>query len=275
MIAHARRTFVVRSLAASTAWLMTPRLRAQPAEASTVARLQTLVAGAQRPDAERARDVFRHPVETLAFFGIRDDMTVVEVWPGAGWYTRILAPFLKERGKLILAAYKPGPNGGPVGGRLRDALAAQPEVFGTPVFTVLDQGEYAIAPAGSVDMVLTFRNLHNWMDDGNAAEVLQAFHRALKPGGVLGLVEHRAAPGPQDPRAPSGYVTEAFAIELAQAAGFRLAARSDVNANPKDGKDYPQGVWTLPPTYALKEVDRAKYAAIGESDRMTLKFVKA
>ncbi len=238
------------------------------------ARLQAAVNGAHRSDADKARDQYRHPVETLAFFGIREDMTVVELWPGGGWYTRILAPLLKDRGKLYLAAYKPGLIIRNATNTQREEVAAKPEVFGKPIFTVLEKGEYDIAPPGSADLVLTFRNLHNWMDDGHVEAVFQAIHRALKPGGVLGLVEHRAPPGPQDPRAKSGYVTEAHTIKLAEAAGLRLVARSEINANPKDTKDHPKGVWTLPPSYALKDVDREKYAAIGESDRMTLKFVK-
>jgi predicted methyltransferase len=147
-------------------------------------------------------------------------------------------------------------------------------VYGVPAFTVFEKGEYEIAPPGSADLVLTFRNLHNWMSDGYADEVFTAMYRALRPGGALGVVEHRANPGRQDPLARSGYVTEAHVIALAAAAGFRLSAKSEINANPRDTKDYPRGVWTLPPNYALQDADREKYAAIGESDRMTLRFVK-
>jgi len=249
----------------------------QPAAVSspeTLAKLQAVVGGAQRTDAERARDRYRHPIETLAFFGIRERMTVVEIYPGGGWYTRILAPFLKDQGTLYLAARRPGVAPRGATDALREELAARPETFGKPVFTVFEKGEYEIAPAGSADMVLTFRNVHNWMGDGQAEEVFRAMYRALKPGGVLGVVEHRANPGAQDPRARSGYVTEAYVIKLAEDVGFRLASKSEINANPKDTKDHPRGVWTLPPNYALKDVDREKYAAIGESDRMTLRFVK-
>jgi len=240
----------------------------------TIARLQVIVGGAQRSDAERARDRYRHPVETLAFFGVHESMTVVEIYPGGGWYTRILAPLLRDRGTLYLAARRPGVPPRGATDALRGELAARPDVFGKPVFTVLEKGEYEIGPAGSADLVLTFRNIHNWMSEGEAEQVFRAMHRVLKRGGVLGVVEHRADPGPQDPRARSGYVTEAYAIRLAEEAGFRLAARSEINANAKDTKDHPRGVWTLPPNYALKDVDREKYAAIGESDRMTLRFVK-
>ena len=254
--------------------LAVPAARAQGAEPRTVAKLNAVVAGAHRPEPDRARDRYRNPVETLAFLGLRDDMTVVEIWPGGGWYTRILAPFLKDHGRLYLAAYEPGLIIRNATNAQREAVAARPEVFGKPVFTVLEKGKYDIAPPGSADLVLTFRNLHNWMEAGDAEEVFGAMFRALKPGGVLGFVEHRANPGPQDPQAKSGYVTEAYAIALAERAGFRLVARSEVNANPRDTKDHPKGVWTLPPSFALKDVDRAKYAAIGESDRMTLRFVK-
>ena len=249
----------------------------QPAAVSSpeaLAKLQAVAGGAHRAEAERARDRYRHPVETLAFFGIRERMTVVEIYPGGGWYTRILAPFLKDQGTLYLAARRPGVAPRGATDALREELAARPETFGKPAFTVFEKGEYEIEPAGSADMVLTFRNVHNWMGDGQAEEVFRAMYRALKPGGVLGVVEHRADPGPQDPRARSGYVTEAHVIKLAEGAGFRLAARSEINANPKDTKDHPKGVWTLPPNYALRDVDREKYAAIGESDRMTLRFVK-
>jgi predicted methyltransferase len=247
---------------------------AQQSSPDTVTRLKSIVAGDHRSEHERARDRFRNPVETLAFFGIRDHMTVVEIRPGGGWYTRILAPFLKEKGVLYLAASEPGTIVRNATNALREDVAARPEVYGKPIFTVLEKGKYDIAPAGSADLVLTFRNLHNWMNEGDVEEVFRAMHRALKPGGVLGVVEHRANPGAQDAQAKNGYVTEEHAIRLAQAAGFRLVAKSEVNANPKDTKDHPRGVWALPPSYALKDADREKYAAIGESDRMTLRFVK-
>ena len=258
---------------AALAYASLPAAAQQPGP-DTVARLKSIVAGDQRPEREKARDRYRNPVETLAFFSIRDDMTVVEVWPGGGWYTRILAPLLKERGQLYLAAYEPGLIIRNAANAQREEVAAKPAVYGKPVFTVLEKGKYEIAPARSADLVLTFRNLHNWMDAGDADDVFKAMFRALKPGGALGLVEHRANPGPQDPKAKNGYVTEEHVIKLAEAAGFKLVARSELNANPKDTKDHPRGVWTLPPSYALKDTDREKYAAIGESDRMTLKFVK-
>ena len=213
-------------------------------------------------------------METLLFFGIRDDMTVVELSPEAGWYSRILAPFLKNSGKLYLAVGDADAMAGGVAGKLELEFLKNADVYGKPKFTVLAKGTYDVAPPGSADLVLTFRNVHNWMDEGYANEVFRAAFRALKPGGVLGIVEHRAKPGQQDPKARSGYVAEAFVIELAESAGFRRVAASEINANPKDTKDYPKGVWALPPSYAAGNTDRSKYAAIGESDRMTLKFIK-
>jgi predicted methyltransferase len=231
--------------------------------------LKTVIAGPQRSDAERARDQYRHPLETLTWFGIKDDMRVVEIWPGGGWYTAILAPFLKDKGQYYAAVFE---NAQP----LKDRLAAKPELYGKVTLTeLIPPAKTDIAPAGSADMVLTFRNVHNWMSRGFAEEVFQAMYRALKPGGILGVVEHRGNPAvPQDPKAASGYVNEDYVIKLAEGAGFQLVSRTEINANPKDTKDYPQGVWTLPPVLRLKEVDREKYVAIGESDRMTLKFVK-
>jgi predicted methyltransferase len=196
---------------------------------------------------------------------------VVEIWPGAGWYTAILAPYLKQDGKLY-AAVAPGENTA----EYRKKLTDDPKDYGKVVVTDLNPPtELQMAPAESVDMVLTFRNVHNWIRSGYAEDVFKAIYLALKPGGVLGLEEHRGDPNaPQDPKAASGYVREDYVIKLAEQAGFQLVGRSEINANPKDTKNYPDGVWTLPPTLRLKDVDRSKYQAIGESDRMTLKFVK-
>ncbi len=210
----------------------------------------------------------------LFFFGIRPDMSVVEVWPEGGWYTRILGPFLRDNGTLYLATSEADARNRNDANSLRKQVMGNPQVYGAPVFTILDREMYDIAPANSADMVLTFRNVHNWMAAGFASEAFRAMYRALKPGGVLGVEEHRAKPAPQDPKARSGYVTEAFVIGLAESVGFRLVASSEINANPKDTKDYPRGVWALPPSYAMGAAERPRYAAIGESDRMTLKFVK-
>jgi len=267
------RHILVASLA-SLGMLTTVASHASESSKADVAALEQAVAGTQRSAANRARDQYRHPVETLLFFGIRDDMTVVELTPGAGWYSRILAPFLKNTGKLYLAVGDADAIAGSGGGKLQREFLQNSDVYGTPKFTVLAKGRYDVAAPDSADLVLTFRNVHNWMGGGYANEVFSAAFRALKPGGVLGIVEHRAKPGPQDPAARSGYVAEAFVIELAETAGFRWVAASEINANPKDTKDYPKGVWTLPPSYAAGEVDRQKYAEIGESDRMTLRFIK-
>lgn len=240
--------------------------------------LERSVAGSHRSASNRARDAHRHPIETLQFFEIQPDWTVVEVWPGGGWYTEILAPFLRERGRLYAAQLDPAAGDyarGIVEG-YRTKLASRPDLYDRVTVTTLAAGaKEPIAPAGSADLVVTFRNLHNWMMFGTEREALSAMHTALKPGGILGIVEHRGDPKvPQDPKALSGYVNEAFAIELIESAGFELIERSEVNANPKDAKNYEKGVWTLPPTLAAGEQDRARYASIGESDRFTLKFRK-
>ena len=241
----------------------------QPADGKTVTALKDILASPRRAESDKVRDQYRHPLETLAWFGIRDDMTVVEIWPGGGWYTDILAPFLKERGMYYAAAPE---NAQP----FKEKLAAGPLLYSKVIVTELaPPTKMDIAPEGSADMVLTFRNIHNWMNRGYADGVFKVMYRALKPGGVLGIVEHRGNPAlPQDPKAASGYVTEDRVIQLAEAADFQLVARSEINANSKDTKDYPKGVWTLPPVLRMEDVDREKYLAIGESDRMTLKFVK-
>jgi predicted methyltransferase len=250
-----------------------------PRDAATAAAIDQVLAGAHRSTENRARDAHRHPADTLLFFGIKPDMTVVEVWPGAGgWYTEILAPLLAPRGKLYAAQLPPAPGNEYVTASLRrfnEKLAAQPDLYGKVEVTTLGPSGEAIAPPGSADLVVTFRNVHNWMNLGYAKEAFAAMFAALKPGGILGVVEHRGDPNkPQDARAATGYVNEEYAIGLIEAAGFELVARSEINANPGDTKDYEQGVWTLPPDFRLGKRERAKYEAIGESDRFTLKFRK-
>ena len=245
---------------------------------STAEALTTILAGDQRSSANRARDVYRHPKETLLFFGIRPEMSVLEVWPEPGWYTEVIAPLLREKGKYYAGVIAPDPSSKYITQRLADysaKLASRPDLYDrVMVVTFPNDGTDAVAP-GSVDMVVTFRNLHNWMARDTATQALATMYRALKPGGVLGVAEHRGNSAvPQDPKAKSGYVNEDYAVKMIEAQGFRLVAKSEVNANPKDTKDYEQGVWTLPPTYRLGEKDREKYAAIGESDRFTLRFVK-
>jgi predicted methyltransferase len=226
----------------------------------------------------QARDVYRHPLDTLLFFGIKPEMTVVEVWPGSGgWYTEVLAPLLRD-GRLYVALMPPQPGNEYVTQSLRqfeEKLASRPDVYGKVTLTRLGSGEFNIAPPGSADLVVTFRNLHNWMNLGIAESALAEMHRALKPGGILGVEDHRADPSkPVDPRATNGYVNEEYAIRLIEAAGFELVERSEINANPADTKDHEQGVWALPPSYRAGKRDRAKYEAIGESDRFTLRFRK-
>jgi predicted methyltransferase len=247
---------------------------------TTKAALQRLATGDHRSESNKQRNAYRHPVETLMWFGIRDDMTVVEIWPGReGWYTEILAPFLKEKGKYYAANFDAASESESLrrgAQQFKEKLAANPELYSAVIVTELAPPQKTeIAPADSADMILTFRNVHSWMGAGVADEVFVAMYRALKPGGILGVVTHRGdASAPQDPKAASGYVTEEHVIKLAEAAGFQLIDRTEINANPKDTKDYPDGVWTLPPVLRKGEVDREKYLAIGESDRMTLKFTK-
>jgi predicted methyltransferase len=233
--------------------------------------LKAAIDSNDRSPENKARDKYRHPLQTLTFFGIKPNMTVVEVWPGEGWYTEILAPYLKAHGKL----YEPIRTGQGAQ-HFKQMLAVKPVMYSNVTVTEHGPPETTrLAPAGVADLVLTFRNVHNWMREDFAPQMFTAMYIALKPGGILGVVEHRGDPSkPQDPKAASGYVREDYVIKLAEAAGFKLVGRSQINANPKDTKDYPDGVWTLPPTLKLKDKDRDKYLAIGESDRMTLKFMK-
>ena len=247
---------------------------AQPALADD---LTKWAASPHRTPANVARDPARHPLEVLRFFEVRDTSVVVEILPGStGYYLEILAPYLKARGRYVARAR--GHGVAAVRGRPPQLLArlkAEPALYDRVVVTAFDAGKLEIAPAGSADFVLTFRNLHNWLERDELEGALGAFHRALKPGGVLGVVDHRGRTDePQEAQMKRGYVREDVAIALIERAGFKLGGRSEVNANPRDTKDYPAGVWTLPPTFALGDQDRAKYAAIGESDRFTLKFVK-
>ncbi len=247
----------------------------------TGAKIVKAMAGDHREPANVARDRYRHPRETLEFFGLRDDMTVVEIWPSRGWYTEILAPVLIERGNFFAAAFSLVARRTPDWRRDMNMeffakLGAHPEVYRRVIVSDLSVPERTeIAPPGSADMVLTFRNVHNWMKGEYAPGVFEAMYRALRPGGVLGVVEHRAAEDtPMHMMIESGYVTEDEVIRLAHEAGFIFEARSEINANPRDTKDHPRGVWTLPPTLRLQELDRDRYLAIGESDRMTLRFRK-
>ncbi|MBM0107563.1 class I SAM-dependent methyltransferase [Steroidobacter sp. S1-65] len=257
--------------------LLTGCASAPTIDPATSTSLDAILAGQHRVREHRARDPFRHPKETLQFFGIRQDMTVVEVWPGAGWYTEILAPLLRDHGQLYAALLDPaaGEYAKNTVETYRGKLQLRPDLYGKVITTTLaaPPARSEIAPPGSADLVLTFRNLHNWMMFGWEKDALAAMHAALKDGGVLGVVAHRGDPAiPQDPKAASGYVREDYAISMIEAAGFRLVGRSEINANPKDTKNYEQGVWALPPNFAGG--DEPRYKQIGESDRFTLKFVK-
>lgn len=241
--------------------------------------LQEVVAGTWRSDGNRARDGFRHPVETLDFFGVEPSHSVVEITPGAGWYAEILAPYLYERGRYVAAVVEP--ESMPEGGgrdyqqrarqRLETLFTDAPDQFSRAGVVAYDPAAPVFGQAGSADVVLTFRNVHNWLSNDQAAGMFQGFFDVLRPGGVLGVVEHRARPGAAD---DSGYVLQQRVVELAGQAGFVLEEASEVNANPGDTGDHPNGVWTLPPTNNHDEADAARYAEIGESDRMTLRFRK-
>lgn len=248
--------------------------------------LEWAVAGPWRIDAERARDRWRHPVETLKFFGVKNSDTVVEIFPGGGWYTAILGPYLKSGGGKLYAAH-PDPASSATARANVEAYAAafvdHPETFGAIEVTIASRSSPGLAPDGSADVVLTFRNVHNWMAGGYVDKVFSDAFRALKPGGVLGVVEHRLPSArDQDLTASTGYVLESFVVQLAQNAGFVLEESSEINANPKDTADHPLGVWMLPPNLRAPAAgdalaagyDTEKYKAIGESDRMTLRFRK-
>jgi predicted methyltransferase len=250
-------------------------VRAQSAAAS----LRSLIDGPQRSPKNRARDIFRHPYEVLTFFGVRPTSAVVEILPGGGAYwTEILAPYLEDNGRYIAANGEKASTSEEVrndNAAFAAKMASDPALYGKVETSEFAADRHAIAPQASADFVLTFRNLHNWMAAGDTAAVLKTFYAALKPGGALGIVDHRGAPDKaQDPLAKSGYVRQDVAIGLAQAAGFKFVASSEADANPLDTKNYSVGVWALPPTYRLKDQDRAKYYAIGESDRFVLKFIK-
>ena len=240
--------------------------------------LEKIMAGEHRSEANRARDQYRHPAQTLKFFGIKPDMTVIEISPGGGWYTDILGPYLKDHGQYVAASYDVEVPDQPAyryrqHKALLERFAGAPDLYDAEIVRFSPLDSIDLGPAGSADMVVTFRNAHGWAGSDLTGQVMAAFFEVLKPGGVLGLVQHRAPEG-ADPKAGNGYVPEAYVIEMAEAAGFKLDARSEINGNPKDTHDHPEGVWTLPPSLELGDTDREKYMAIGESDRMTLRFVK-
>ncbi len=249
------------------------------ADPQATSALAAAVASGTRTQANVARDRYRHPVETLAFFGVRPSDTVIEIWPGGGWYSEILAPYLASGGGRLILATPDGQLGGVA--KLRDSHPSLYGSLGTAVFPAFEANATRV-PGGSADVVLTFRNVHNWRmgyrredKQDYSAEAFRQIYAMLKPGGVLGIVDHRLPEAASAERERnSGYIKVSTVRALAESAGFRLAGSSEVNANPQDSADWPDGVWTLPPSLRLKDKDRARYLAIGESDRMTLKLVK-
>ena len=239
--------------------------------------LQTLIEAPHRRPANIARNAARHPVETLEFFGLAPDLTVLEILPAFGWYTEILAPYLADDGLLYVAHFSPD---GilpymPKALEIYEKIARRnPEIYGkVTVRHINPPNEVSVAPPESVDLAMTFRNVHNWIMSDQEDEYFKAFYQAVKRGGVLGVVEHRARPGASmESMHKTGYVTEDYVKEVAAKAGFEFEDASDINANSKDTTDHPNGVWSLPPILQSGEEDR--FRAIGESDRMTLKFRK-
>ncbi|WP_437807297.1 class I SAM-dependent methyltransferase [Sorangium sp. So ce1078] len=243
------------------------------------AALRAALKGKHRTPGNAERDAARHPVETLEFFGLKPTSTVLELGAGEGWYTELLAPVLAKKGKLMITAFDPN---GPAesrntlyGKRVKRMLDKSPDLFGKVDVIVIDRENPKLGIEGKVDLVLAIREAHNWHRSGKFDTYVAEAFKALKPGGVFGIVAHRAKPDANpDESAKQGYLPEAWVIQKVESGGFKLGSKSEVNANPKDTKDYPEGVWTLPPNFRLGDKDRARYAAIGESDRMTLKFVK-
>ncbi len=241
--------------------------------------LDSAINAEHRSTANKARDIYRHPKETLTFFGMTPSMQVLEILPGRGWYTEILAPYLAEEGHLTVASFgenHPTEYLANLHKEFMKMMAAKPDVYSKVDVVLFKEDSYLKAiPDASMDMVVTFRNTHNWIRFGGVEDAYRAFYHVLKKGGVLGVVQHRANKGGNAREtAEKGYVPESYLIKLAESMGFELVDKSEINANPKDTKDHPEGVWTLPPSYRLKEVNKEKYTAIGESDRMTLRFVK-
>ncbi len=244
----------------------------------TEAKLKQAIDGAQRTDSFNARDQYRHPLQTLEDFGLKDTMAVMEIWPSGGYWTEILAPVLKDKGRYVAAGFEARTSEGiaKANAAFKAKLDKDPASYGkVEVVSLSTTDKTPPVASGSMDMVLTFRNIHNWMAEGQAKQMFDIFFTALKPGGYLGVEEHRGlTTKEQDPKAASGYVREDYAIKLIESAGFKLVEKFETNANPKDTKDYPKGVWTLPPSYFEKDVNKAKYTAIGESDRFTMLFQK-
>ena len=250
-------------------------------DAELVSRLETAMNGEHRSDKNKARNKYRNPIGTLAFFGLKPNMSVLEIGPGGGWYTEVIAPAMRDTGIYIAGSYDPEVEGQPkYRYRQHDALLAQikdqPDLYGQiKVANYSPPKSRNLWKENSVDMVLTFRSSHGWTRDGMIDDVYSDFFKVVKPGGVLGVVQHRAPEGGDAVAwAKKGYVPESRVIQAAEKAGFVLDAKSEINANAKDLKDHEEGVWRLPPTLGLGDKDKEKYMAIGESDRMTLRFIK-
>ncbi|WP_157209875.1 class I SAM-dependent methyltransferase [Marinimicrobium agarilyticum] len=265
--------------AESSAMTEAPAQEAQAVEEPGDTVLEILTSP-HRSDANRARDQYRNPEETLFFFGLERDDTVIEVNPGGGWYMEIIAPFVKDEGQYIAAQPNPELADMPAyivrqAEQIQTRFEEQEAVYGDAELMFYNPADPSLGEPESADMVLTFRNTHNWINAGQAPAMFAAFAEVLKPGGVLGVVQHRAEDGASaEETASSGYVSEQEVIDLAEAAGLELEDRSNINANPRDTHDHPEGVWTLPPTLRLGDENRDVYMEIGESDRMTLRFVK-
>lgn len=269
----ARRTLLIAAIATFTLAGFAPARAGDAAKPD--AALAAAVHNPHRSAKFVARDTYRHPLAALSFWGLKPGMTVVEIWPFGGYWAEILAPYAKATGGHYIAA-----QGG------EEKLPAKFEdkaIYGDVDETVFNKKAGLGVKAGTADLVLTSRNIHNWMQTPGFAEKAMAdFYAALKPGGILAVVEHRSDPRPMKPKARGGYVSTAYVVGIAEKAGFKLEAKSEINANPKDDKNHPYGVWTLPPTLqgpkpgtpGAATFDHAKYKAIGESDRMTLRFRK-
>ena len=274
-----KTNLILKSAAVLSLLLTINTVQAHQTKSNDSAKLEKVVAGKHRTAQFSARDIYRHPLETLKFFGIKDTMTVVEITPGGGWYAEILAPYLKDNGQYIAAGYDPESERAYFKNnakKLIDKFNANPELYGKAVMSVMQAPEKLdFAKANSADMVLSFRNTHNWHSSGASEAVYASIFKSLKHGGIFGLVQHRAGHiHPKDSSGKMGYLKQSEIIKLAEKVGFQLIEKSNINENPKHKRDYEKGVWTLPPVYRLKDVDKDKYKEIGESDRMTLKFVK-
>lgn len=273
-----KQTLIACSLAALFGSTLVMAADAPPPSNISHEQFAKVLAGDWRLAQNSARDQYRHPEQTLQFFGLRDDQTVIEITPGNGWYSELLAPLLKDKGQYIAAVV--APNTSDYAKRavdnLKQKFAADPEHYRKAEVIEYNPKQPDLGKPASADAVLTFRNVHNWTDAKTEVATFKSFYEVLKPGGTLGIVDHRAKEGTTAAQNENnGYLPTEYVVKLATDAGFKLVGESEINANPKDTKDYPDGVWTLPPSYVLGEKDHAKYQAIGESDRMTLRFVKA